>query len=86
MNNMIEHHRTLANAHPRALAGTQAKSFQLSPRETARVLCGFSTARASQGARAFYSKFAGKTQVGEPMPGASAPLLPDGAPGCGVSV
>lgn len=47
------------------------------------------TARASKGARASYScsstsKFAGKTQVGKPKPGASAPSVDtQGAPGSG---
>ena len=124
MGNIISiHHRTPANAPERAFDSMQSKQSHLSPRETARVLCGFSTARASQGVRAFssqavaqqwagnsaavvwverqpplksaeigvtdrrdgqpVSKFTGKTQVGEPKPGASALDLCQGAPGRG---
>lgn len=81
--NTIIHNRTPAHAPSRVFDSIQTNNSQPLPHETARVLVGFAPARTSQGVRAFSSKFAGKTQVGKPKPGAPVPNLCQDAPGSG---
>lgn len=82
MGNIIDFPRIPASASP--FASMQSKFSRPLPQETARVPGSFSTACTPR-VQALSSKFAGKTQVGEPKPGAPAPSVDtQGAPGSGL--